>query len=67
MRGNDYRDASVNSAYDQNINLIDCQDVRSDQMVFVKMKKVIVVTNSEVGDCLNYTANMDSDCRENKT
>ena len=44
MRGNDYRDASVNSAYDQNINLIDCQDVRSDQIVFVKITKVDIVT-----------------------
>ena len=53
--------ASANSADEQNIKIIDCQKFRSDQMGFAKITKVVIVTNIEVGDCLNYTANMDSD------
>ena len=64
---NNNRDASVNSADEENINIIDCQNVRSDQMVFVKITKVDIVNNSEVCDCLNFTANIESDFRENKT
>ena len=61
-QGNDNCDA-----YEQNINIIDCQDVRPDQMVFVKITKVDIVSYSKGGECLNYTPNKVSDCRENKT